>query len=301
MKKSSREELSFGFLLLGTTFSLIVVIVGALIISSCEKDQSGLLSPSFKTPLLSSAQLFHTNIDLDTTASPAVVRLIDGTYVVKDSIWVRCDSGANLPAQVQSMASVTYRVLSADRLRELTAGTVEPNFSNGSAAQPTSLFTQEVSIHLSRGDAGRLIVEIAAAYPGGLSGNTISVPLLVTRRNSPPILDSAVVPDSIVRPTTGFEVVLFSAAVRDSDGYNDITEVTFKRTLPSPSSSITLFDDGNVKSHGDVLAGDGIFSRILSIDSTALLGTQVFEFIAKDGAGALSDPILDTTRVVQPQ
>jgi hypothetical protein len=54
-----------------------------------------------------------------------------------------------------------------------------------------------------------------------------------------------------------------------------------------------------VHSSGDEVPGDGRFSRILSIDSTARLGDQVFLFRASDRSGALSDSLLHTITVLQ--
>jgi hypothetical protein len=299
MKRSLLQSSSFGFSFVKMNLVVAIIATGALVFISCEKDQNGLLNPSIKTPLVNSAVLVHGHVDLDTTTGASVTRMPDGTYIIRDTIWAWCDSGENRPSNVDRMATLRYRVLSATGSEVLSSGTIVPDCGTPCDGLPSTFFSHNLSFPVTRADAGRLQVEVTATYPGGLSGNTLLVPFLVTRRNSLPVMSDLIAPDSIVRPSTGFDLLLFTAAVHDSDGYNDIQEVSFRRTSPTPSSSITMFDDGKVKDSGDEVSGDGIFSRIVRIDSTALLGAQVFEFVAKDRSGATSLPLLDTIRIVQ--
>jgi len=121
---------------------------------------------------------------------------------------------------------------------------------------------------------------------------------MITRNNSKPQTSNLVAPDTIVRPTTGIKLLTFSITVSDSDGYTDIEQVFFKRILPTESNTFSMSDDGNELNSGDRLAGDGIFSRIVRIDSSAFTGDQVFLFQAKDNTGVLSDSLLHTITIL---
>ena len=80
----------------------------------------------------------------------------------------------------------------------------------------------------------------------------------------------------------------------DSNGVNDIKEVYYIVYKPDGSTSgakLLLFDDGNIEDHGDLVAGDGIYSRLIQINETNDKGTYRFEFQAEDRSGDLSNII----------
>jgi hypothetical protein len=52
-----------------------------------------------------------------------------------------------------------------------------------------------------------------------------------------------------------------------------------------------LYDDGNTTLHGDLVAGDGIYSLLIQVIPSNEKGTYRFEFQAKDRSGALSNII----------
>jgi len=108
----------------------------------------------------------------------------------------------------------------------------------------------------------------------------------------PPVISNSVVdPDTVVvtQPT----VLFVSVEAMDPNGSSDILEVYFIVYRPDGTTSgnkILLFDDGNI-AIGDVVAGDGIFSRLIQVDQTNQKGTYRFEFQAEDRTGALSNII----------
>ncbi len=74
----------------------------------------------------------------------------------------------------------------------------------------------------------------------------------------------------------------------DSDGLQDISEVYF-RSLNSTDSTAKffLYDDGstilrNGVLSGDQLAGDGVFTIVVQLPSTAAPGERLFAFQCKD-------------------
>lgn len=111
--------------------------------------------------------------------------------------------------------------------------------------------------------------------------------------NFAPVISNALVePDTVV--VTDTIAILTSLLVQDGNGLNDISEVYFIVYRPDGSTSgnkVFLFDDGNLLQNGDQSAGDGIYSRIISVNQTNAKGTYRFEFKAVDRGGLQSNII----------
>ena len=101
--------------------------------------------------------------------------------------------------------------------------------------------------------------------------------------------DDAPEVSSLVAPTTlsrsGAKSIVLSVQVLDPQGVTDIRSVYFVTTKPDgrPSSGnpFTMYDDGDEINHGDQTAGDGIFSRIITMGPENDLGIYRFDFIAE--------------------
>jgi hypothetical protein len=52
-----------------------------------------------------------------------------------------------------------------------------------------------------------------------------------------------------------------------------------------------MYDDGDFANHGDVTAGDGIYSLAIQINSGNPLGVKEFHFYAVDKSGARDEVI----------
>ena len=111
--------------------------------------------------------------------------------------------------------------------------------------------------------------------------------------NIPPFISNTVVdPDTAV--VTDTTIIFTSVEAMDSNGVNDIKEVYYIVYRPDGSTSgakLLLFDDGNIEDHGDLVAGDGIYSRLIQINETNDKGTYRFEFQAEDRSGEFSNII----------
>ena len=118
--------------------------------------------------------------------------------------------------------------------------------------------------------------------------------------NEPPEIANTVVdPDTAVVTTA--TVIFTSVEASDPNGQNDILKVHFIVYKPDGStngSELELFDDGNVDDHGDLVAGDGIYSRLIQVDETNDKGTYRFEFQAIDRGGKSSN-IIDHFVLIQ--
>ena len=112
--------------------------------------------------------------------------------------------------------------------------------------------------------------------------------------NVPPVISNTVIdPDTVV--VLNNPIVIFtSVEAADSNGAGDILEVyyiVYKPDGTTNNSKLLLFDDGNTSEHGDLVAWDGIYSRLIQVDQTNDKGTYRFEFQAIDRSGALSNII----------
>jgi hypothetical protein len=110
----------------------------------------------------------------------------------------------------------------------------------------------------------------------------------------PPVVFNLVAPDTVtINSDTTFIPISIQAA--DSNGIKDIDIVFFNSFLPNgnPSSQnpFLMFDDG--KSYGDAVAGDGIYSLIISLPPTGVTkGTYRWEFQARDRGKKTSNIII---------
>lgn len=109
---------------------------------------------------------------------------------------------------------------------------------------------------------------------------------------APVISNEFIDPDTAVVTTS--QVILTSVKVFDANGLSDIEKVYFIVYRPNGTTNgiqNLMFDDGDVSSHGDQIAGDGIYSLIIQITSSNTKGTYRFEFAARDRGGKLSNII----------
>ncbi|MGB5289475.1 MAG: choice-of-anchor X domain-containing protein [Ignavibacteriaceae bacterium] len=114
--------------------------------------------------------------------------------------------------------------------------------------------------------------------------------------NVPPVVSNLVMPDTVLAG----ETIIFTVEVSDSNGLNDVKFVFYEAYNPDGirvenSEGIfefPMFDDGNTFENGDVTAGDGIYTVILTFPVTAQIGTWRFEFQARDRSNTISNKII---------
>jgi hypothetical protein len=270
---------------------LIACMVVALV--SCKEESGGILDSTYITPYVSSLSSVESSLDLDTTTSTAVKHLGGGRYLISDSISVLVTD----PAGSGDIKAVYYRLYPPNSGEYSIAGPLEFRNAGADSARYTAAF----SFTVGRADVGMFQIEVYAVSRGNLPGNSVALPLTLTRNRSHPHLSDLVAPDTVVRTAPGDqEFLLFSVTVSDSDGYDDIAAVLFKRISPKETPAFPMFDDGGKDpTSGDQLAGDGIFSRIVRIDSSAFLGPQVFLFQAKNKMGDFSDSLKHTITIIR--
>ena len=266
----------------------------AMAVSSCEKESGTPVDVSLTSPFVSGSLVVRDTINLDdTTSAPYVVKLPSGRFRITDTVFAQASS----PLGFGDIRSVSYKLHAPGGTGYFAQGYLS---FNGNHPTPASgEYLSAISFDVERSDAGKYVVEIYAENSAGIVSNTSLLSLFLTRNNTRPNTSGLIAPDTLFRPTSGFELIRFAITANDSDGYGDLDQVFLKRISPSASSIIPMYDDGDEITNGDPVAGDGTFSRILRIDNTALLGQQIFLFQAMDRSGALSDTLLHTITIVQ--
>jgi hypothetical protein len=136
-----------------------------------------------------------------------------------------------------------------------------------------------------------VVLEFSATDKAGHASATLRRPL----DNSMPTFTSFNVPTTIQRPASGSNLVSFIVGVQDANGLSDIDSVYFRNMSSTSATIILMYDDGDKTLHGDSLASDGRFSRILSIDASTSTGIKQFKFSVTDRLGARSDSTFSIT------
>jgi hypothetical protein len=270
---------------------ILVIIASSMVLlfASCEKEKSGATDAHFEAPYVLTVSLNHSTVNLDTDTTGSVTSLGNNSYRISITVDGRALSGASAPPWTGSI-----KIYKPGESSSFSSHSILLEGSD------TLTFSSTISFNVKRADFGSFRIECAIQAGSGQTSGSINTTLFVTRQNSKPIITAIAAPDTIVRPTgAGYQLLFFAATVSDSDGYSDIQNVFLKRIAPTETGNIYLFDDGLTSLDGDEIAGDGVFSRILSIDSTARLGNQVFLFEATDKSGAFSDSTTHTITIIQ--
>jgi hypothetical protein len=110
--------------------------------------------------------------------------------------------------------------------------------------------------------------------------------------SEPPIISNAIVePDTVIADTA--IIILTTVEAIDPNGNSDIEKVYFNTYKPDGTTNgveTYLYDDGNLET-GDVIAGDGVYSRLIQVNETNTKGTYRFQFQAENKARSLSNII----------
>ncbi len=267
--------------------SVLLALTGvALLLSSgCRNEPSGTIQPDFRAPYLLSLQVAHTQLDLDTSAAPAVVRNTDGSYTVTDSVFATVVD----PTDGANIRSCTYRLSAPGSSSTLQTADLSLTDVAGNVVHAAGT----VSFTIRRGDIGRYTVQVTATGAANASSNAQLASIVISRRDARPQISNLLAPDTLHRPSTGFQLVRIALTANDSDGLADIEKVFFKSiNSQAPDFEQPLFDDGALALDGDSVANDGRYARLLTLDSTATLGTKEFRFWARDKSGVLSDSLI---------
>jgi len=166
------------------------------------------------------------------------------------------------------------------------------------------LRNQDLVNTLTYGDTGTVYLSMIAMYYDNTSYSLVDS---FSLGNIIPRIDWIQAPDTLLLPTTGIETDTIRVKVTDADGLEDIKWVGFTSQKPNGTyanrgNPIYLYDDGgevilyepyNLTS-GDSAKGDGIYSYVLILDTSAATGSYIWTFRAQDLSNAYSNTITHT-------
>lgn len=165
-------------------------------------------------------------------------------------------------------------------------------FSNSSATDRGE-FTISLDSTYAAERQGQYTLDFQAHDQAGGSSNILTQSIFL--ENKTPHVFNPVLPDTVQRPATGEEIIEVRVSANDPQGLGDLQTVTMVilRQGGTPAT-VELFDDGDFAGHRDESAGDGIFSRGLTVSPGSAAGTFSFTFQATDRVGNLSGTVVDT-------
>ena len=273
----------------------LLAISLAALFWSCQKEKSGVIDPSYDTPQLLGASLNRSSFNLDSlTAGTAKI----GPTQYSVTVSVSALASANYSGG--GINHLRYRIVFPGSNDEIASGSLN-NVSPGVPPADSSFWVHvngTIAFTVYYADKGIYFLDLTAFDNTNTESNTIRLPITVSRRNVRPQVSAVVAPDTINRPRFGFVPYTFTVTAFDSDGHSDLNAVYFNRTIPAASGNpIPMYDDGNQLAHGDMVAGDGVFSVTVQIQNNARLGNQTFAFWAVDNSGAVSDSVFHTITI----
>ena len=277
------------------TRRLIPLVVVLLFTVGCEKKTDSIVDSMGLPPILLQADITPSSINSD-SINFGGNRNPDDLLTMSTTISARVSASSENP-----ILSVRFSVKSPSSSQSISDGELLDNGAGVDRVKGDSLFSGKASFQIKRVEIGIFKVEISAEARNGFQSSTAVAPLTVYRGNHPPILSSLNAPDTL-KLANQTQVLTLSIKASDPDGLSDVARVIFNSYKPDGSASsgnpFQMYDDGTT-AHGDVTAGDGTYSLVITLPSTTQTGTYRFEFQAFDRSNESSATVIHRVTVKQ--
>lgn len=255
-------------------------MITALFISSCEENNDAVIDTSISAPIM-----LDPYVSSDTVYTTSANPLIS----FNTSVSVNINDGS-------SINTVTCTIKDPDRniagqFNLLDNGVLPDSAANDGIYSANINLTGIICLLV-----GTYGLEYVAENNSGLFSNLLTDDIkVVNTANAPPVIVSANLPDSVIRPLPGDSTLLtISVNVNDPDGLCDLRDVTFVTVRPNGVTfpPIPMFNNGN---------GQFVFANyvIYSTDPTSY-GYFKYTFTARDRSNLLSAPVTDSIKFVSP-
>ena len=267
--------------------SLYLSLFFLIVLSSCDKNQLSQIDSKGSAPVLDQLRIGPDSIYIDDLTP------VNGVYTVSTRVRARVADNEGL----STIAGVEVDVIRGNGLFAASGEILRDDGAAPDSVRGDGLFSGSVQFTLTRAQAGRYQIRVTATDGQGFTSNSPAAQLKLARRNSSPQLLGLTAPDEVTRPASGSLLFLMTVAAADSDGLADISEVYFRSlTSLDPTQKFFMYDDGGIErngvSSGDVHEGDGVFSIIVQLPSTASGGERRFAFQASDTIGDTSATLI---------
>ncbi len=282
------ESDSVADLRFGRTLRLLPLALALLAAGGCEKKTGSVVDSVGHPPVLVQATVYPSSINSDTVN-------VGGTRNPNDILSLSATITARVSASSENPVSYVRFALKNPLLNQtISDGELIDNGADVDRTKGDSLFTGKAIFQIKRVEIGAFRVEINAEAQNGFQSNTVVVPLTVYRGNRPPALSALDAPDTL-KLANQAQLLTLRIMATDPDGLSDIARVIFNSYRPDNSASsgnpFQMYDDG-ASSHGDLAAGDGLYSLIITLPSTTQTGTYRFEFQAFDRSDEASTMVI---------
>jgi hypothetical protein len=279
----------------GRTLRLIPLVATLLFAVGCEKKTDSIVDSVGHPPILLQAAITPSSINSD-SINIGGSRSPDDLLSLSTTISARVTASSDNP-----ILSVDFSVKSPSFNQFISDGELLDDGVGADRVKGDSLFTGRATFQIKRVEIGVFKLEISAKAQNGFQSNTAVAPLTVYRGNHPPTLSNLDAPDTL-KLANESQLLTLRIKASDPDGLSDLARVIFNSYKPDGSASsgnpFQMYDDGST-AHGDLTAGDGTYSLIITLPSTTQTGTYRFEFRAFDRSNESSATVIHQVTVKQ--
>jgi hypothetical protein len=262
-------------------FGTIVIILGFLLIVfySCEKKDDSVIDSNFQKPILSDIYLSRDTIYTN-SSSPSI------------NLNVSVKVSENGGAAIKTVNCIIYDAKGA------LMGTfrMQDNGSPPDSLSGDSRYSANVNLtNISCLIVGLYQIQFLAENTAGISSDLLSRTFtVIDTANQPPVISNPDLPDSVVRPVSGYIDLTISVDVVDPNGECDVSLVYFDAYRPT----------GNYLGRNYMVKSGAVkysfTASVFPATADSLYGYYKYYFQAVDNSGALSPIIIDSIKFVRP-
>lgn len=253
-------------------------MIPAVIFYACEKNSDNVIDVNISFPTISNL-----------TVTPDTIFTVSNAPVVGLTASVKVTSEDVIKNVICTVINSKDSTLGFFNLRD-----------NGSSPDPVAndgIFTGNISIEgFTCLAVGNYRVEVYAESEQGAFSNVLSkIQPVRFSNNVAPVISNLVIPDSVVRPTTGFVDITLEINASDPNGQCDINKVFLTSIRPTgfpiPGETPLFFSSGSTYK---------VTAPVFPSTADTSYGYFKYTFMAIDNSGLQSNIIKDSIKFVRP-